>query len=278
MADIQERQVLQKCWSALHDHKKASQIKNAKVAAADQEYTYWLGKRIVFALRQHREQRLAGRQLTSQLVSNHEAQTKRQVYRALRLYTSFVRDRRMTDQALVDKIHATKKLRVLKQWAHCYSRRVSLRLLGQSLRNSQTRLSFDQMRRVQLIEDATVQIFRGRYPERLMRSTLRGWRNQARSQIHRRDVHGYLVQKRTQQVFALWFQRYQEEVQKVAFFNKTYIAIKNEIAGRAMKALKTNLRRKQMKKESVQHRISSLKRKALRGLAERVERRRLSQR
>ena len=57
------RQLMVKVLQALLEHKRVSQIKNAKVATANQEYTYWLGKRVISSLRSYRARRLTEREV-----------------------------------------------------------------------------------------------------------------------------------------------------------------------------------------------------------------------
>ena len=52
-----------KVLQALLEHKRVSQIKNAKMATANQEYTYWLGKRVISSLRSYRARRLTEREV-----------------------------------------------------------------------------------------------------------------------------------------------------------------------------------------------------------------------
>ena len=52
-----------KVLQALLEHKRVSQIKNAKMATANQEYTYWLGKRVISSLRSYRDRRLTEREV-----------------------------------------------------------------------------------------------------------------------------------------------------------------------------------------------------------------------
>ena len=46
-----------KVIQALLQHKQVSQIKNAKLMTADQEYQYWLGKRIMFTLKAYKNKK-----------------------------------------------------------------------------------------------------------------------------------------------------------------------------------------------------------------------------
>ena len=176
ITSAQERHLMVKVLQALQEHKRVSQIKNAKVATANQEYTYWLGKRVISCLRCYRDGRLAEREVIQQFVDQSNRKLKQRILLAIRVYSDYIKDRKAADSEIVSKVEASRKQRFLKVWAHCYSKRVGLKLLASSLQNSQTRISFDQIRHVLLHQDATIEYFRSTYPTRLMGNSLKAWR------------------------------------------------------------------------------------------------------
>jgi len=53
IAKVQDHQLLAKCWSTLIRHVDAQQKKKLVQTAASQEYTYWLGKRLIKMMRRN---------------------------------------------------------------------------------------------------------------------------------------------------------------------------------------------------------------------------------
>ena len=136
---------------------------------ANQEYQYWLGKRVMLNLRAYKEKRQAQREVIQQFQYRFSIQKMQQILLAIRVFANYSRDQKTADTAIIEKIQASIKQRFLKSWAHSYSKRVGLKLLATSLQNSQTRISFDQIRHVQLHQNAAVQYFRSTQPIRLVK-------------------------------------------------------------------------------------------------------------
>ena len=79
-------------------------MKKRMKQAADQEYTYWLGKRAISTLSRYNNWKRANKQMTEMVTKDRSVETKRRVLSSLALYCKFYRARRIQDEKIVKLI------------------------------------------------------------------------------------------------------------------------------------------------------------------------------
>ena len=93
---------MEKCLKALHNHATAQSLKHSKQQAAEQEYTYWLGKRAISQLRRYFCSRRSSKEVSRMVISDRASMVKRKLFGVIKLYAGFQGQRNRTDKMIAD--------------------------------------------------------------------------------------------------------------------------------------------------------------------------------
>ena len=101
---------------------------------AQQEYTYWLGKRVIALMRRNVAIEQALKALNHQATCDYKTSTKRKVLRSLFTVTKFLSQRRYVDSLITKQIQTSVKRKYMRGWSKHFAAVVGLRTMDALVR------------------------------------------------------------------------------------------------------------------------------------------------